>query len=145
MVRIDLENRLRDVAEPAMFGKHPLEPAVGTAICRDEASALSARRSEARTPATTFSSVCCMKASSVATSAVGASAAGAAAPSASGMVLMSAAPWVHRFERLTIEAERGRDPEGIDRIGQQQDLDAAGAKAFELRARARRLRSSPRR
>ena len=40
----------------------------------------------------------------------------------------------NRFERLAVEAERGRDPEGIDRIGQQQHLDAAGTETFELRA-----------
>ena len=33
----------------------------------------------------------------------------------------------HRLERLALEARRGRHPEGVDRIGEQQHLDPARA------------------
>ena len=39
----------------------------------------------------------------------------------------------HRLERLAVEADPRHDPEAVDRIGQQQHLDAAGAKTFEVR------------
>ena len=46
----------------------------------------------------------------------------------------------HRFERMVLVlADRGH-PELVDRIGQQQHLDAAGAEAFELRASLERRR-----
>src|SRR3977135_112812 len=38
-----------------------------------------------------------------------------------------------RLERLALEIERQRGPEGIDRVGQQQHLDAARARRLELR------------
>ena len=50
------------------------------------------------------------------------------------MALMSAAPWVDRFERLALIADRRLDPEGVHRVGQQQDFNASGAETFELRA-----------
>jgi hypothetical protein len=37
-----------------------------------------------------------------------------------------------RFQRLAAEIERRRGPERIDRIGQQQHLDAAGLRGFKL-------------
>ena len=39
-----------------------------------------------------------------------------------------------RFERLVLVAADRRHPELVDRVGHQQDFDAAGAEAFELRA-----------
>ena len=44
-----------------------------------------------------------------------------------------------RLERLAFEAGRARDPERIDRIGQQQDLDASRAETLELGARGEPL------
>ena len=39
-----------------------------------------------------------------------------------------------RFERFFLVGADRRCPELVDRVGQQQDLDPAGAKAFDLRA-----------
>ena len=39
----------------------------------------------------------------------------------------------HRLERLAFEVRRDRHPEAVDRVGQQQHLDAARPEAFELR------------
>ena len=44
-----------------------------------------------------------------------------------------------RLERLALEAGRGRNPERVDGIGEQQHLDASRAKTFELRARGQAL------
>src|SRR5271165_2006117 len=46
----------------------------------------------------------------------------------------------HRLERLAVVSGAGRDPEGVDGVGEQQHFDAAGAKTFELRARGEALR-----
>src|SRR5262249_51797843 len=45
----------------------------------------------------------------------------------------------HRLKRLAVIAERRAYPEGVDRIGQDQDLDAAPGEALELRAGEDRL------
>ena len=39
-----------------------------------------------------------------------------------------------RLERLAVEAERRAHPECVDRVGQDQDLDAAAGEAFQVRA-----------
>src|SRR5579883_3094670 len=39
-----------------------------------------------------------------------------------------------RLERLAVVPGGGRYPECVDRVGQQQNLDAAGAESFKLRA-----------
>ncbi len=39
----------------------------------------------------------------------------------------------HAADRLALERGEAVGPEGVDRVGQQQHLDAAGAKALELR------------
>ena len=39
----------------------------------------------------------------------------------------------HRFERFALEPKARHDPEAVDRVRQQQNLDAAGAEAFEMR------------
>ena len=44
-----------------------------------------------------------------------------------------------RFQRLAAEIERRRGPERVDRIGQQQHLDAARLGRFELRVRLQAL------
>ena len=46
----------------------------------------------------------------------------------------------HRLERLVLVLADGADPELVDRVGEQQHLDAALDEAFELRARGERLR-----
>ena len=45
----------------------------------------------------------------------------------------------HRLERLAVESRRGRHPERVDRVGEQQHLDAARLEPFELRARGEPL------
>ena len=38
----------------------------------------------------------------------------------------------HRFERFALEPKASHDPEAVDRVRQQQNLDAAGAEALEM-------------
>ena len=45
----------------------------------------------------------------------------------------------HRLERLAVEARGRRHPERVDRIGEQQDFDAARLETLELRARREAL------
>ena len=55
----------------------------------------------------------------------------------------SAAPCVIDLNGLPSKSMRGGHPEAVDRVGQQQHLDAAGAKPFELRRGLEPLESSP--
>ena len=53
--------------------------------------------------------------------------------SSSGTRPKSTSPWLSDLQRLALEVLRHRGPERIDRIGQQQHLDAARARRLELR------------
>ena len=130
MAHVDLEDRLGDGAavllrqQPLQLRSRPWPPAT-----RQDALVVS--RCEARTSDTRSPSV------SLITAMVAAS----SAPDGSlffGLVVEQRdqpeidIALAQRFQRLAAEIERRRGPERIDRIGQQQHLDAAGGGRFQL-------------
>ena len=95
-------------------------------------TALSVRRSEARTSDTASPSVALTKAMKSVTASLTSRRRLVARRRGSGISARSAAPCVTDLNGLPSKLGAGRDPEAVDRIGQQQHLDAAGAEAFEL-------------
>ena len=131
--RIDLQDRLRHaiVSRPAparSFSSWRSGPNSGAT----RQTALSVSRSEARTSATSSPSVSLMKVRKFVT-ASSVSGAGSGLASTRGISARSAAPCVTDLNGLPSNASAGRDPEAVDRIGQQQHLDAAGAESFQMR------------
>ena len=100
---------------------------------------LSDKRSEARTSETAPSSSCFISAKSEASAAEGGSAAVSSVAFEQRDRLDIRRALRDGFERLAVISYRSRDPEGVDRIAEQQNLDAAGAETFELRACGERL------
>ena len=96
-------------------------------------TALSVSRSEPRTSLTASPSASLKIAIRLASLAGGAGFSGGCSSGGRDLVEVDAAAG-RRFERLFLVRADRRDPELVDRVGQQQYLDAARAKAFELRA-----------